>query len=86
MIYQYYVVEIQQYKDGTYGHIVHYAYDEDAEKARQKGDAKFYEVLAAAAVSELPKHSAILFDTSGKHLMNKSYTHEVSEVSEDAES
>ena len=46
MVYQYYVVEIQQYNDGTYGHVVHYAFDEDADKARLKGESKFYEVLA----------------------------------------
>ena len=25
---QYYIIEIQQYENGEYGHLVHYAYDE----------------------------------------------------------
>lgn len=75
MVYQYYVVELQQYESGEYGHIVHFAYDEDDTKARLKCESKFYEVLAAAAVSELPKHSAIMFNISGVPLMHKCYEH-----------
>lgn len=75
MVYQYYVVEIQQYNDGSYGHIVHHAFDEDADKARLKGEAKFHEVLAAAAVSELPTHSAIMFTTEGFPVMHQCYKH-----------
>lgn len=77
MVYQYYVVEIQQYNDGSYGHIVHYAFDEDADKARLKGEAKFHEVLAAAAVSELQTHSAIMFTTEGFPVMHQCYKHAV---------
>lgn len=83
-MYQYYVVEIQQYNNGEYGHLVHFAYDEDDTKARLKCESKFYEVLSAAAVSELPKHSAIMFNSSGVPQMNKSYEHVKEEVSEDA--
>ena len=39
---QYYVLEIQQYTSGEFGHIVHYAFDADPAKD---------EILAAAAVS-----------------------------------
>ena len=77
MVYQYYVVEIQQYNDGSYGHIVNYAFDEDADKARLKGEAKFHEVLAAAAVSELQTHSAIMFTTEGFPVMHQCYKHKV---------
>lgn len=77
MVYQYYVVEIQQYNDGSYGHIVHYAFDEDADKARLKGESKFHEVLAAAAVSELQTHSAIMFTTEGFPVMHQCYKHEL---------
>lgn len=75
MVYQYYVVEIQQYANGEYGHLVHFAYDENDNTARLKCESKFYEVLAAAAVSELPKHSAIMFDSSGVPQMHKCYVH-----------
>lgn len=85
MVYQYYVVELQQYESGEYGHLVHFAYDEDDTTARLKCESKFYEVLAAAAVSELPKHSAIMFDINGVPLMHKCYEHvKPEEVSEDA--
>jgi hypothetical protein len=84
MVYQYYVVEIQQYQDGTYGHIVHYAYDEDPDKARMKGESKYYEVLSAAAISELPSHAAILFSAEGFPIDHKCYKH-TTNVAETAE-
>ena len=74
---QFYVVEIQQYANGEYGHIVHYAFDADPDKARLKGEAKYHEVLAAAAVSELPTHAAIMFSTEGFPIMNQCYKHKV---------
>ena len=76
-MYQYYVVEIQTYANGTYGHIVHYVYDEDADKARLKGEAKFHEILSYAAISELPCHSAIMFSTEGFPIMHQAYKHAV---------
>lgn len=78
---QFYIVEIQQYANGDYGHIVHFAFDADPEKARLKGEAKYYEVLAAAAVSELPTHSAIMFSTEGFPLMHQCYKHDGATVS-----
>ena len=79
---QFYVIEIQKYKgqDGeadSFGHIVHFAYDEDANKARLKAEAKYHEVLAAAAVSELPQHSATLLTSDGRAVMSQCYRHEV---------
>lgn len=72
---QYYILEIQQYANGEYGHIVHFAYDADTQKARFKAEAKYYEVLAAAAISELPQHSAILITSEGNPLMHQCYYH-----------
>ena len=46
----YYILEIQKYANGEYGHIVHFAYDEDATKARLKAESKYHQVLASAAV------------------------------------
>lgn len=74
-MYQLYVIEIQRYADGSYGHLVHYVYDENKYKAQCKGESKYYEVLSAAAVSELPSHAAILFDSEGVPLMHKCYKH-----------
>lgn len=72
---QYYIIEIQQYDGGDYGHIVHYAHDDDPAKAKLKGESKFYEVLSSAAVSELPMHSAILIGADCVALMAKTYRH-----------
>lgn len=72
-VYQYYIVEIQQNTAGEYGHIVHWAFDADPDVARRKGEAKFYEVLSAAALSNLPKHSAILFNSDGTPIDHKCY-------------
>lgn len=72
---QFYIVEIQQYASGEYGHLVHYAYDEDPDKARLKGESKYHEVLSAAAISDLPSHAAIMFSTEGFPIMHQCYKH-----------
>ena len=72
---QYYIFEIQQYANGEYGHIVHFAYDEDASKARLKAESKYHEVLAAAAVSELQSHAATLLTADGRLIMSQCYKH-----------
>ena len=74
---QYYIIEIQQYAKGDYGHIVHYAFDADASKARLKAESKYHEVLAAAAVSELQSHSATLLTADGRAIMNQCYKHPI---------
>ena len=77
MVTQFYIVEIQQYTDGSYGHIVHFAYDENADTARLKAESKYHEVLAAAAISNLPSHAAIMFSTDGFPILNQCYKHTV---------
>lgn len=84
-MYQFYIMEIQQYANGEFGDIKHFAYDEDADKARLKAESKFYEVLSAAAVSNLPSHSAIMFSSEGFPIMNKCYKHEVAPETEETE-
>lgn len=74
-MYQFYVVEVQKHEDGEFGHIVHWAFDEDFQKARNKGESKYHEVLAAAAISDLPEHGAILFGSDCQPLMDKCYKH-----------
>lgn len=74
---QYYIIEIQQYESGEYGHIVHFAYDEDAAKARLKAESKYHEVLAAAAISNLQSHAATLLTADGRAIMNQCYKHTV---------
>ena len=75
-MYQFYILEIQQYADGTFGHLVHYAYDENADKARLKAEAKYHQVLSAAAVSNLPSHSATIIAQDGFPVMHQCYKHD----------
>ena len=74
---QFYIIEIQQYTNGEFGHIVHFAYDENATTARLKAESKYHQVLASAAVSELPQHSATLLTSDGRAIMNQCYRHEI---------
>ena len=82
---QYYILEIQQYATKEYGHIVHYAYDDNPTIARNKAESKYHEVLAAAAISTLPSHSATLIMSDGQALMSQCYKHEVAEEPEEEE-
>lgn len=75
-MYQFYIIEIQQYANGEYGHLIHFAYDANEDKAKLKAEAKYHEVLAAAAVSELPSHSATILASDGFPLMHQCYKHE----------
>jgi len=76
MLYQYYVMEIQKYQDGTFGDITHFAYDEDPDKARLKGESKYHQILAAAAISQLPEHGAILMSSRCEPIEHKCYFHQ----------
>ena len=82
---QYYVIELQKYVDGSYGDIKHVVWDEDPTKARLKGESKFYEILSAAAVSELPIHAAIMFTSDGVPVMNQRYVHAIPQVEPESE-
>ena len=74
---QLYVVEVQKSQEGVFGHNVFWLYDEEPEKARLKGEAKYHEVLAAAALSDMAEHAAILFESNGVPLMHQCYKHEL---------
>ena len=79
---QFYVYEIQEYADGTYGDLKHIAYDEDPEKARLKAESKYHEVLAAAAISDIPCHAVVVVSSDGFPLMHQCYKHEQNQEEE----
>lgn len=79
---QYYIIEIQLLQNGEYEHIVHYAHDENPNKARLKAESKYHEVLSVAAVSETKKHSAIILSDESFPIMNECYSHEFEEEEE----
>ena len=83
MITQFYVVEIQQNAAGEFAHIVHWAYDADPGIALQKAWSQYYTVLAAAAVSEMKAHSAILFSTEGFPIAHECFRHDVAAPAEE---
>lgn len=63
------VTEIQKFEGGAIS-TPSYAYDD-----RDHAEAKFYSILAAAAVSQLPLHAAIMYTEEGTPIMNKHYYH-----------
>ena len=81
---QYYIIEIQQNKEGEYGHIVHYVFDENPEQARLKAESKYHEILSSAAISETLKHSAIIISDEAFPVMYQCYKHTF-EVEEEME-
>ena len=67
---KYYVFEIQKLADNSFAHLVHEA------ATRNEAESKYHQVLAAAAIANLPQHSAILFTDEGYPLMHQSYKHD----------
>ena len=80
---QYYIIEIQQNKEGEYGHIVHYVFDENPEQARLKAESKYHEILSSAAISETMKHSAIIISDEAFPVMFQCYKHTFEVVEEE---
>lgn len=66
---KYIVIELQTAADGTVGNLV-YAYDD-----RNAAEQKYHLILAAAAVSTLPSHAAVLLTSEGITLMHACYHH-----------
>ena len=58
-IFKYLVVEIQTYQNGNVGVLIN-DYD-----SIEQANNKYYTILAAAAISELPQHAAVMFDNAG---------------------
>lgn len=73
MLHQFYIIEIKQYPNGEYEHNVQWAYDEDQDTAQRKAEAKAYELLQAAALSETATHSVTVLSDEGFRVMGKCY-------------
>lgn len=67
----YIVIELQTDSEGHVANIVT-AYD-DYPQAQQK----FYTICAAAAVSSVSVHSAVILDNTGRRLASESFNHDV---------
>jgi len=67
---KYIVLEIQTNADGTVGTLLSSYDDQNA------AWSKYHTVLAAAAVSRLPVHSAVVMTNHGYVLESRNYQHE----------
>jgi len=70
----FYVIEIQKNAQGQYAHLV------TTDETQSGAESKYYTVLAAAAISNLPLHTAALLRDDGIALMSKSYRREANET------
>lgn len=66
---KYIVLEIQTMSDGQIGNLV------TAYADKNQAESAYHSVLAAAALSNLPKHAASLLSNEGYLLESKSYSH-----------
>lgn len=63
----FWVVEIQQWKDGTW-HSTTFQYED-----RNHAEAKFHAILSEASVAEIPVNGAVLFDDKGIYYRREVY-------------
>ena len=70
------VTEIQVFADGNMS-TPSYAFDNV-----NSADAKYHSILAGAAASTLPVHSAIMYSEEGFPIKHESYKHETVEAAE----
>ena len=69
----YIVIELQTVNESTVANIVN-AYTE-----QKVAEQKYHTILAAAAVSSLPCHAAVMLDEKGRMIKSEFYTHEVAQ-------
>ena len=67
----YIVIEIQTNPNGTVGNIV------NSYATKDLAFQKFHTILAAAAVSSLPVHAAVILDNKGLQIAAQAFEHEV---------
>lgn len=72
----YIVLEIQTMSDEQIGTLV------NSYTNREAAENKFHTVLAAAAVSTLPVHSAVMMTEDGYVVKNEAYYHPLEEIEE----
>lgn len=74
----YIVTELQTYADGTVGTIV------NNYTSRAEAESRYHTILAAAAISNVPTHAAVLMTEEGFPLMHEAYHHAVAPVQDEA--
>lgn len=71
---KYLILELQTNTDGTVGTLI--TQKDDLNQAQ----STFYSILAAAALSQLPHHAAVLMTNEGIVLMFQDFCHEEAET------
>ena len=71
------VIELQKSANGTVSHLL------TTHATQAEAESKFHTVLAAAAVSNLPSHSATLLTDNGYALRREFYEHAQEEPAEE---
>ena len=66
----YLILEVQVNADGTVGTLINSYAD------KNEAESNYHRVLMAAAVSELPTHTAYMLTDYGYTIKSESYTHE----------
>ena len=69
----YIVIELQENAEGVLTNLV------TTHNTLPEAESKYYSILAYAAVSEIPLHSAIIVDKYGNPVKNNFYKHKVAE-------
>ena len=69
----YIILETQTYNDGTVGTLI------NSFSERNAAESKYHQVLAAAAISQLPRHCAFMLTDEGYTIKSEFYTHEQAE-------
>jgi len=65
----FFVIELQKQANGSVGNIV------TSHETQEAAESKYFSVLAAAAVSELPVHAAALLSEEGFSVENRCFKH-----------
>ena len=63
------VIELQKNKNGAVANIV------TEHSTQSEAESKYHSILAAAAVSDVPAHSAVIVSEEGFPLMHQCYKH-----------
>lgn len=66
---KYVVIELQTNSDGTVGNLA------TVHDTRNAAESAYHSVLAAAAISALPRHAAVLLTSEGTLIDSRCYEH-----------
>lgn len=66
---KYIVIELQTAQNGTVSNIV------TAKDTLLEAESTYHSILAAAAISNVPVHAAVLIDSTGNPIANRVYIH-----------